>query len=588
LRNRPLEGRGIVITRPAAKAGELASLIEAQGARALRFPAIEIQEIPDWQIPALESFDLAVFVSPSAVHKVFERIPKWPQGLRTAVVGGGTRRELERRGLADVLAPESGGDSEALLALPAMQEVSGKRVVIFRGEGGRELLGEALTARGAQVTYAECYRRVLPQAETGPLLEAWQRGEVHAVTVSSAEGLDNLVELLGAAGRPYLVRTPLFATHDRIAEHAKQHAIAEVLVGGPGDAELTARLVAYFGPRMSEEIAPPRRSKTPMLLAVAIVLAAALAAVFWLDARQRIDATQEELARRLRGIENEARDARALARQAHEALRDAQGKLGQIEARVAESQSQQGALEALYQDLSRNRDEWQLAEIEQVLTIASQQLQLAGNVRAALLALQLAESRLARGEQPQFQPIRRALARDIERLKALPAVDLPGMSTRLDRLVAQVDALPLAFDQRVERIGAAKEAAPAAERGFWSRLGTEVWGELRQLVVVRKLNDPEPPLLPPSQVYFLRENLRLRLLNARLTLLTRNEAGFREDLRMAKEWIERYFDPQSKPAAEALGELKELSAATLSFDMPAISESLEAVRGFKTRRERTP
>jgi uncharacterized protein HemX/uroporphyrinogen-III synthase len=589
LKNRPLEGRGIVITRPAGQAGELASLIEAQGARALRFPAIEIQDVPGWQLPELEGFDLAVFVSPSAVHKVFERIEKWPQRPRAAAVGGGTRRELERRGAGEVLAPEAGGDSEALLALPPMQDMAGKRIVIFRGEGGRELLGETLSARGAQVTYAECYRRVRPQADSGPLLEAWQRGEVHAVTVSSAQGLDNLVELLGAAGRPHLARTPLFATHERIAQHAKQHAIAEVLVGGPGDAELTARLVAYFGPRMSEETATPRRSKVPVLLLVAIVLAAALAAVFWLDARQRIDATQQELARRLRDIENDAREARSAARQAQEGLRDAQGKLGQLEARVAESQSQQGALEALYQDLSRNRDEWQLAEIEQVLTIASQQLQLAGNVRAALLALQLADARLARAEQPQFQPIRRALARDIERLKALPGVDLAGMSMRLDRLVAQVDALPLAFDERAERIGAAKEAAaPAGERGFWSRLGAEVWGELRELVVVRKLDDPAPPLLPPSQAYFLRENLRLRLLNARLTLLTRDETGYREDLRAAQAWIERYFDRQSKQTADALGELKELSSATLSFEMPAISESLEAVRGFKARRERTP
>ena len=427
-----------------------------------------------------------------------------------------------------------------------------------------------------------------PQADSAPLLEAWQRGEVDALAVSSAQGLDNLLEMLGDAGRSLVLRTPLFVSHERIAERARQYAFAQVLVAGPGDAELAARLVAYFGPRMSEETAPPRRSKAPLLLLVAIVLAGALAALFWFDARERIDATQQELARRLRDIENDAREARSLAGQAQEALRDAQGKLGQLEARVAESQSQQLALEALYQDLSRNRDEWQLAEIEQVLTIASQQLQLAGNVRAALLALQLAEARLARAERPQFLPVRRALAQDIERLKALPTLDFPGMSLRLDRLVAQVDSLPLAYEERGERVSAAKQAKPAEERGFWSRLGAEVWGELRQLVVVRTLNDAEPPLLPPSQAYFLRENLRLRLLNARLSLLSRDEAGYRQDLRAAQAWITRYFDPQSKQTAEALAQLKELSSATLSFEMPSITESLEAVRAFKTRRERTP
>jgi uroporphyrin-III C-methyltransferase len=333
---------------------------------------------------------------------------------------------------------------------------------------------------------------------------------------------------------------------------------------------------------------PARASRAPLLVLIAIALAAALAALFWIDTRQRIGSTQEELARRLRDIETDSRDARALARQSQDTVRDAQARIGQLESRLVEWQGQQLALEALYQDLSRNRDEWQLAEIEQVLAIASQQLQLAGNVRAALLALQLAEGRLARTDRPQFMPIRRALARDIERLRALPAIDFPGMSMRIDSLVASVDTLPLAFDERAERLGAAKEAASAAERGFWGRLGAEVWNEVKQLVVVRQMTSPEPPLLPPAQAWFLKENLRLRLLNARLSLLARDEAGYREDLRAAQSWLRRYFDVRSKQTADALAQLKQLSAASISFEMPTISESLDAVRGFKSRRERTP
>ena len=577
-----------MVTRPAGQADGLVGLIEAQGGRALRFPAIEIQDVPGWRLPPLEGVALAVFASPTAVHKVFGKLEGWPQGLRAAAVGRGTRRALERHGVADVLAPEIGADSEALLALAPMHEVAGKHVVIFRGEGGRELLGDTLAARGASVDYVECYRRALPQADSGPLLDAWARNEVQAVSLSSAEGLDNLLELLGETGRTRLAQTPVFATHERIAQHARDMGMREVLVGGPGDRELVERLVAYFAPRMNDEPATPRRSRVPLLLLIAILLAAALAAVFWLDARQRIDATQAELARRLRDIENDAREARSVARQAQEALRESQAKVGQLESRFAESQSQQLALEALYQDLSRNRDEWQLAEIEQVLAIASQQLQLAGNVRAALLALQLAEARLARADRPQFVPIRRALSRDIERLKALPALDLPGMSLRLDRLAAQVDSMPLAFDERAERAGAAKDVPGTDERGFWARLGSEVWTELRQLVVVRKVDAPEPPLLPPSQAYFVRENLRLRLLNARLNLLARDEAGYREDLRTAQSWIGRYFDQGSKQTADALAQLEQLSASTFSFEMPNISESLEAVRGFKSRGERNP
>ena len=334
------------------------------------------------------------------------------------------------------------------------------------------------------------------------------------------------------------------------------------------------------------ETPTPVRSRTPLLLLIAIALAVGLATLFWLDARSRIGATQEELARRLRDIEHDAREARSVARQSQEASREAQAKIAQLEARLAESQSQQLALEALYQDLSSNRDEWQLAEIEQVLAIAQQQLQLAGNVRAALLALQLAETRLAKADRPQFLPVRRALARDIERLKALPVLDVGAMSSRIDSLIAAVDSLPLAYEERSEKPAAA--AKNATDKGFWSRLGAEVWSEVRDLVVVRQIGPAEPPLLPPTQAYFVRENLRLRLLSARLSLLARDEAGYREDLRAAEAWIRRYFDLRGKQAADALGQLKQLSAVSMSFEMPSISDSLDAVRGFKSRRTRTP
>jgi uroporphyrin-3 C-methyltransferase len=331
--------------------------------------------------------------------------------------------------------------------------------------------------------------------------------------------------------------------------------------------------------------AAPRRASR--LFAVLLVLLAAIVAALWFDTRGRIDATQDELARRLRDIERESRDARSLARQAQEGLGDAQAKVGALEAKLAESQNQQVALEALYQELARNRDEWQLAEIEQVLAIAQQQLQLSGNVRAALLALQLAESRLSRADRPQFLPVRRALARDIERLKALPSLDVPGLSLALDRLAASVDSLPLAFDERVEKTAPAKPAKPAAapEEGFFKRFGGEVWRELRQLMEVRRI-DAEPPLLPPQQAWFLRENLKLRLLNARVSLLTRDEAGYREDLRTAQAWIQRYFDARAKNSLAALAQLRQLSSASISFEPPSIADSLEAVRGFKARRER--
>lgn len=348
--------------------------------------------------------------------------------------------------------------------------------------------------------------------------------------------------------------------------------------------------------RREDGAPPPGRRR--IAVAVLVAAGALLLAASWLDTRGRIGATQEELARRLRDIEADGRDARSIARQAQESTREFAARLAVLDARLAESQSQQVALEALYQELSRNRDEWQLAEIEQVLAIASQQLQLSGNVRAAMLALQLAESRLARSDRPQFMPVRRALARDIERLKALPSLDLPGMGLRLDGVIAAVDGLPLAFEERFRalqergaRAGAkisplkAPEPPEPPEPGFLARFGGELWSELRQLVIVRRVDAPEPPLLPPAQAYFLRENLKLRLLNAKVSLLARNEAGYREDLRVSQQWMQKYFDARARPTAAALQQLRQLYAASISLEMPSISESLDAIRNFKAPRE---
>ena len=349
-------------------------------------------------------------------------------------------------------------------------------------------------------------------------------------------------------------------------------------------------------PAESSPLVEARKARRVRLLtALWIVLAIALATGFWLDVRERIGATQEEVARRLRDVEAESRNTRIAAREAQETAREMRTKLSALEQRLTESQSQQLALEALYQELSRNRDEWQLAEIEQVLAIAQQQLQLSGNVRAALLALQLAEGRLARADRPQFLPVRRALGRDIERLRAVPGLDLSGISLKLDGLVAAVDSMPLAFDERTPKLADERAPLPPAEKegkatntedGFFTRFGAEVWRELRQLVVVRKVETPEPPLLPPAQAYFVRENLKLRLLNARLAVLTRDEAGYREDLRVSQAWIRRYFDTRGKSAQAVLTQLRQLSSAAISFEPPSIAESLEAVRGFKSRRER--
>jgi uroporphyrinogen-III synthase len=250
-----LAGRRILVTRPRELAQELATLIRAAGGEPLLYPALEIRDAAD-PAPArallarLREFDLAVFVSPSAVRKAMELAEGraqpvgpagpaeqvWPAGLRVAAIGAGTRRELEQRGFRDVIAPAGQEDSEALLALPEL--AGARRVAIFRGEGGREVLGDALAARGARVEYAACYRRARPAAAAAPA------GRIDAICVSSGEALRNLVALLG---RERVGQASLFVPNARVAGIARELGLREPVLAGPGDAQMLAALVAYFG-----------------------------------------------------------------------------------------------------------------------------------------------------------------------------------------------------------------------------------------------------------------------------------------------------------------------------------------------------
>jgi uroporphyrin-3 C-methyltransferase len=334
----------------------------------------------------------------------------------------------------------------------------------------------------------------------------------------------------------------------------------------------------------SSRIQPPPRHRgwIATFAAAGFGLVALFLAWQWYGSRGQMSDLREEIVRRVRDSETDSRDARIGARQAQEAMRETQGKVTQLELKLAESQNRQNALEALYQDLSRNRDEWVLAEIEQILTIASQHLQLVGNVQAAMAALQMADARLARSDRPQFIPLRKVFARDIERLKTAPHLDISGLAARLDQAIASVDSLPLAQDARPEAVA----VTTREPQGFWKRLGAELLGEIKQLVRIQKMENADPALLSPPQEFFLRENLKLRLVNARLSLLARDEAAYRNDLRFAASWLERYFDMRSKAVAAVAGTLKQLGSGGAGVSLPTIGESLAAVRGYKASRDR--
>ncbi|MES2039413.1 MAG: uroporphyrinogen-III C-methyltransferase [Pseudomonadota bacterium] len=375
-----------------------------------------------------------------------------------------------------------------------------------------------------------------------------------------------------------------------------------VVTANPVDAQ--ARQPA---PTLPAEAAKEPGWANPAYL-VSGVLAVLLAANWW-SSQNQISGLREEVAKRLQTADTNSSETKVLARNVQANAKEIQSKVILLEGKQSEAQSQQLALEQLYQDLSKNRDDWALAEIEQVLATASQQLQLAGNVQGALIALQNADARLAKSDKPQFISIRRAIAKDIERLKSLPALDLPGVALRLDSVIAQIDHIPLWSDEK-SVVSATPPKAPLRVlpkssvtaktekktvddveeitwsmrlQDGWQSFSSEMWNEVKQLIRVRNVETPDVLLLTPSQSYFARENLKLRLLNARLALLSRNESIFRSDMIAAQDAIGKYFDTRAKQTQTVQALLRQVQGSNLSIEMPTLGESLNAVRNYKVK-----
>lgn len=255
----PLAGKTIVITRPRAQSQALAAAIAAAGGEPLLFPLLEISAADDPRalneaLARLPDYSLAVFISPNAVDYSLPTLlskGSWPAGLLPAAVGQGTVKALAAHGVGGCVAPTERFDSEALLELPEMQadRVVGRRVAIFRGDGGRELLAETLRARGAAVDCITCYKRSAPASGTESLLAAWQVGRLDAITVSSSEGLRYLVAMLDPEGRRFLAGTPVFVPHQRIADNARALGLDRVLLTDPADAGIIVGLCAYNWPK---------------------------------------------------------------------------------------------------------------------------------------------------------------------------------------------------------------------------------------------------------------------------------------------------------------------------------------------------
>lgn len=310
------------------------------------------------------------------------------------------------------------------------------------------------------------------------------------------------------------------------------------------------------------------------LLLVMSLLALVASLLLW----QRLSDIQEQLARQSADSGATAVEARTLARQAQELAREIGTRQAVAESRLGEVALQRAQLEELMQSLTRSRDENLVFDIEAALRLAQQQAQLTLTPEPLLAALRGAEQRLARTGHPRLVRVRAAITRDIERIKAASVADVPSLLIRMDELARLVDELPVANAVGPAAAPGTARTAPApaaaASAAWWERPLSMVADEARRLVRVSRIDQPEAALLSPDQSFFLRENLKLKLLNARLSLLARQSDLARADLAAASQSLTRYFDPSARRTQAASAALQDLQAQLRRVDLPRIDETL--------------
>jgi uroporphyrinogen III methyltransferase/synthase len=652
----------VVITRPAGQSTELIARLAAAGVTTLDFPLIDIAPVEDdaplrAALASLERYALVVFVSPNAVDHAFARSDAiWPHALPIGVVGPGSVQALARHGVAapayNVISPPSGADedtarfdSEGLFAAIdtalGATSLEGKRVLIVRGDGGREWLAERLREAGAEVDTVAAYRRLVPE----PSIGAWARvhellaGVPHVWLLTSSEGVRNLHELaqdhLTADEIAQLKRAVLVTPHPRVAQTARALGFDSMTVSGAGDERIARALIAAVPTvvqpvpsnpahspaksRMTETNAstnaspqpaataalPPNQPFTsyeaqkrpsasgPLLWFVVVIIACA-AGVGGYALNRKVERTQQQLAQRQQANDTQTNELRIKTEQALATVHQSDSQVAQLEGKLADAQTAQQALQQQYADLARNRDDWTLAEVGQMLSAASQQLQLTGNTQLALFALQSADTRLAASDSPQAVAVRKAIAQDIDKLKAAPSTDLTGMAIKLDNAIDQVDKLPLsgeapiahATPQAATWADTAKVAAATGEprwKVWWREVSTGIGQQLTSLVQVRRIDNADAMLVTPDQGYFVRENLKLRLLSARLALLSRNETTLKSDLQAAQNALTRYFDNSSKKTQTVTDLVKQVEAGSAAVELPNLNTSLQAVNQYRSR-----
>jgi uncharacterized protein HemX/uroporphyrinogen-III synthase len=633
----PLKGLRVIVTRPDLQAGNLSLLLEAQGAEAARLPLFAIEASGDDEatrevLLAHRDDDGWIFTSANAVRyaaEIDEREADWPTLF---AVGGATAAALANAGHPGAISPEQQASSETLLQLPQLHSVAGKKYLIVTGEDGRELIAGELIARGASVDTLSLYRRK-PVEHDEVRVEA-EIALADVIVITSGETLERLWAITPNALRSTLLALQLVVPSPRVLEKARSLGFTAPLLpetvsddaivrclsdwrtrqiqdssmsssappdtravpeaGSDAGVAAASASSASVPPKASASFvhdvpAKPQKSGSVVAWLLVLLLAAALAYGGWLlwDLRanqaslmQAQDHALRRLSRQTAELDNLASQTATRQSDLARVLQRSGSDLAAMQGRLDNSEQLMGRMT---EELQGGRTRFALASVEQLILLANDRLLLEHDVRAALLALQIADERLGTLNDPRLFKTREAIAKERTQLAALPRPDLTSASLTLSSLIDRADSLPLRARIEPRVFGGPRSAGNAgnddADARWYGRVWSAIRGAATSLFVIRREdNAASLRLLPAEDEAVLVHVLILKLESARVALLRGETASFRDSMSSAGDWLRQFFRADDPGVEAAIGEIERLQALELSAPPPDLSESLTLLR----------
>lgn len=563
-----LNGMRVLVTRPAPKGQILCGQLRAHGGRPIYFPTIEIfppNDLPlfEKQISELQQYDWIIFTSPQAVYQI-KSLPSEP--TKIAAIGAGTALALREAKLPVHLYPQEEFNSEALLDFSELQNVKDKKIAIIKGEGGRELLSETLTARGAMVTEINSYRRALPVVNVDEYLDLLRRNAVDVIICTSNDGLQNLKILLEASWSN-LQKIPMLVISERMQTRATELGFEKILLAKNPSFEAILEVLEGMGMTNNTdrvENGSSQKHSSAATFSVVLSLLAVLGVIgsaVWMHMNFSKNSTQ-----------NSGEQTSVLQLQKNV---DVMSK--QVSQLSDDLKSQTEIVNAMRQTQSGyNRNEWRVLEAEFLVKTANSKLQLENNIQQAIVLLQYADQEIRDLNDANLLPLRKALADDIARLQTVPQLDVSGLYLKLSAVNDAIGKLTLPN----KPIQDAQAPVVNSNLSWWKRGLQETWQALRQVVTVHYYDKTAPALVMPDQQDFLFQNIHADLEKAMWALMHQQPVIYRASLDQASTWIKQYFMSATAPVQSVLTSLAQLQAIDIYPAMPKISESLQAFQEY--------